>query len=148
MEKRFCSCEKCRECCSNIPGVFKPNEIIEAAKLLNMAAKEFMNKYCIKGWRKGIYLNDGNSYDVEFVYPIVKDCALKMEDYDYPLEGGECKLFIDNKCFINNAKPFECQMTFGCEPMPKNNPKNAALIEWTKEDNIPQEIKEWMEEIK
>lgn len=38
-------CSKCRNCCKEYSITFEENEIEQAAKLLNMKAKEFMDKY-------------------------------------------------------------------------------------------------------
>jgi len=49
MMKAYCSCQKCVALCSNLPGIFKPDEVKKAAELLRMPLKDFLKKHCIVG---------------------------------------------------------------------------------------------------
>jgi len=73
-----CKCEKCRECCKRIPGISTPDDLVKQAKYLNLSLKEYLETYCVKGYRGSIFEEGETIY---FAYPQRRkdniSCSLK-----------------------------------------------------------------------
>ena len=93
-KRRGCSCDACKECCTREPGWFIPEEVPIAASYMNLAEKEFIQKYCEEH-----YEDDGYG-----ISPARK-------------EGKKECIFLnkDGLCDIHEVKPYECRKVYGCE---------------------------------
>ena len=131
---KFCTCDKCKECCGRMPGIPLPEEVVKIAEFLNMPVLECLKKYFIVGWRSGI---EKIPEEVKFVYPARVGFNNQIEDWGYPLGTGPCVFFKNELCQINETKPFECLKAFGCDN--KNGKKyptlyirDLVLLKWYK----------------
>ena len=144
----YCECEKCKNRCTVIPGIPKPQQIPKIAKHLKMSITKCLEKYFIVGWREGMTINNKQYGMIEFVYPAREGWNNKRESWGYPLlRGINCLFFKHNKCIINDVKPYECLKGFGCKNIPHSF-RGDALIEWDKawkENTINEEIKTFIE---
>jgi len=138
-----CKCEKCRECCKRIPGISTPDDLVKQAKYLNLSLKEYLETYCVKGYRGSIFEEGETIY---FAYPARVGWNNKSEDWGYPLTGNQC-IFLTKEelCLIHPVKSLECRESFGCKS--DGTKRDKALRIWQKawkESTIPTEIKEFL----
>lgn len=150
MADKYCSCEKCISCCKNLPGIFMPEEIEPAAKFMDITLNDFLQKYCVVGWKKKIEINGQSFEEIKFVYPAKVGFGGTMENFGYPFKKADCIFLKDNRCDINGVKPFECRESFGCKYVEINGlrPRDIALLAWHKamqEKELPKEIFEFIE---
>lgn len=124
-----CLCPKCVKCCSNLPGIPKPNEISKQAKFLGLTITKYLKRYCIKAWRDGIFDIENN---IEFVYPARVGYANTKESFAYPLDSGDCIFLKKGRCQIHPVKSFECRKSVACDENDSKNYRNIALKEWDK----------------
>ncbi len=150
---KYCNCDKCENCCKNIPGIPLPNEVVKIAEFLNIPLSKCLEEYFIVGWRGYIEIK-GKTYNrIEFVYPARDGWNNKIEDWDYPFpkESEHC-LFLENGlCKINSVKPLECLKSFGCKKNGGNILRNDILVIWDKawkDNKIHPEIKDFIGKIK
>ena len=93
-KKAGCSCPECQECCRREPGWFAPDEVALAARFMNMAEREFVQRFCQE------HVEDG----VLAIAPARKPGS------------SEC-VFLDAEglCGIHEVKPYECRKVYGCQ---------------------------------
>jgi len=135
MVNKFCSCEKCKDCCLLLPGIPLPNEIIKIAEYLKMSVLDCLEKYFVVGYREGITIKGKAYEEIMFVYPAIKGWNNKIETWAYPfnIEHMPCVFFKDGLCEINSVKPFECLKVFGCKSNTQTlSHRNTVLLEWNK----------------
>jgi len=135
MENKFCSCEKCKDCCLCLPGTPFPNQIIKIAEYLKMSILDCLEKYFVVGWRENITIKGKEYKKIMFVYPAIKGWNNKKEDWKYPfnIEHMPCVFFKDGLCKINSVKPFECLKVFGCKSNTQIlSHRDTVLLRWNK----------------
>lgn len=125
MKQTACDCDKCQNCCKNIPGIPTPNEILKQAKYLKLSVHDYLNKFCVAGYR------DIDDKHITFAYPARKGYEGTRETWGYPLAKGDCIFLKKGKCVIHPVKPFECKHGFGCEKHKKGYiPRTEVLNKW------------------
>jgi Fe-S-cluster containining protein len=103
-EQKSCQCETCSKACSWKPGWFLPGEAEKAAKFMKMSFKEFFKKYLAIDWWNGKKVG-------EETFVIAPALTGQPTGEEYPANPtGACIFFVNKKCSIHGAKPFECQM--------------------------------------
>jgi len=134
-----CDCKKCRSCCTNIPGIPMPEQVVRIAEFLKMPLMQCLEQYFIVGQRDGVERIGTNEdgiaeYDMtEFVYPARVGCAGQRENWQYTCRRGACSFLTDDEhCMVHEVKPFECKMTFGCRERLVESPNAKALLAWRK----------------
>lgn len=145
-DDKSCACDDCKACCKIIPEIPRPEELVKQAEFLKMSLKEYLEKFCIKGWRENA-LGDGEY--IVFAYPARQGFNNMTETWLYPLVGGNCIFLTEEElCKIHPVRPFECREAFGCKPSSLLNKfRNEALRVWQEaweKDYLPKEIKEFL----
>lgn len=128
-----------------MPGLFAPGEAEKAANYLKLGLKDFLEKYCISGWRDGCI---DDAY-IEFVAPAKVGFEGTKESWGYPLRHGRCVFLTDkNLCRIHTVKPKECKLTYSCRNKGKRGEhlieRDNVLKEW-KDNKINPIVKEFIE---
>jgi Fe-S-cluster containining protein len=103
-EQKSCQCKKCSAACSWKPGWFLPGEAEKAAEFMKMHIKDFFKKYLAVDWWNG-----KNPGEETFVIAPALSGHPTGEEYSV-VPTGACIFFVNSKCAIHEAKPFECQM--------------------------------------
>jgi Fe-S-cluster containining protein len=106
-EDNSCSCEGCQRACTIKPGWFLPGEAEEAAKLKNMTLPDFFNKYLGVDWHGQI---ENTDKDVFLLAPATTKMKPGNEYFFDP--HGQCVFYVNGKCDIHEAKPYECKEYF------------------------------------
>jgi Fe-S-cluster containining protein len=103
-EQKSCQCKTCSSACTFKPGWFLPGEAEKAAKFMKMSFKEFFKKYLAIDWWNGEKYGD----ETFVIAPALRGHPTGEE---YPATPtGACIFFVNKRCAIHGAKPFECQM--------------------------------------
>lgn len=132
-EQKSCECVTCQGACLRKPGWFLPGEAEKAAEFLKMHIKEFFEKYLAIDWWNGA------EYGKEtFILAPALMSAEAGEMYPaFPV--GRCIFFVNSKCAIHPAKPFECQMYWHGEEGAKERHRQVAEA-WEKHQNAVEQI--------
>lgn len=161
-QKTKCQCEYCIGICSNVPGWFRPEEIIPLCEFLKTDLEAVFKKYLILDyWIR-------NEEEICVLSPIknldrVKNLqveSLKMirehnyimgrdsfdrpgsrASWSYAFIKADCIFFKDGKCMIYSARPFECAVSDHSFKDPSNRAKISQLRkliarEWRKSSII------------
>jgi Fe-S-cluster containining protein len=155
-EDGLCDCKKCKDCCWHNPGWFgSVEEVIGAAKLMNMSVKDFANEYLIKEWWAG---EDENIIIPAPRRDFTRNQTGDIHLYDESKENGKgfvlatwghnlmigwACIFLgnNNHCLINSSKPKECKDTFGCK---KTSFKRLQLLDyWKKHQDFIKYLDRW-----
>ena len=103
-EQKSCQCKKCSAACSWKPGWFLPGEAEKAAEFLKMPIKKFFNKFLAVDWW------NGEEYGQE-TFVIAPAIAGQPTGEEYPVvPTGDCIFYVNKRCSIHDAKPYECRM--------------------------------------
>ena len=120
-EPRSCACEKCKRCCEWFPGYFLPDEVPLAAKTLGVSLAWFKRRYTERRER-GVLSprveGPGQSGIVGFL-----------------LRGtGRCVFLTkERSCRIYEARPYECRMSYGGQPIRTSRSLRAKVMRaWRK----------------
>lgn len=138
-----CQCEKCVECCWRNPGWFgSKEEIIGAAKIMNLPLYDFIKKFLIQEWYAGEYeyvsipaprrnfnrrtiqkkKEDENCKRITN-YSIWRDDEIRNGEgfvratWGHNLMRGYACILLsdDNLCLVHESKPQECRESYGCK---------------------------------
>jgi Fe-S-cluster containining protein len=152
-----CKCIKCQQCCFHSCGWFGSiEEIVGAAKIMNMTLEDFAQEYLIREWWAG------NNEDIYVPAPRknfnrpsrqrkIWDDSIKKElgrniweeekakngkgfvraSWGHNLMSGYACIFLDKNglCSIHASKPEECRKSYGCRPS-KINRRKSVLKYW------------------
>lgn len=106
-EDNSCSCKECQNACKIKPGWFLPGEAEEAAKLKNMTLPDFFNKYLGVDWYGQLKNADKTDKNVFLLAPATTKMRAGNEYLFNP--HGQCVFYVNGKCDIHEAKPYECK---------------------------------------
>ncbi len=133
--KTECTCEKCIECCWRSPGWFGSiDEVIGAAKIMNMPLNVFVDEYLIREWyyaevieipapRKNFNRSNKSEYNNDLWLEEAQrnGRGFVRASWGHNLMTGYACIFLtdDMKCQIHDSKPTECRLSFGCKELDK-----------------------------
>lgn len=110
IEQEFnCTCTTCVKACSVKPGWFLPGEAERAASMKGMKLPEFFKQYLMVDWLENA--NDDDR-DVFVLSPAIQSTRVNKSNPGAEFGGdprGKCVFFIDERCSIYGARPFECK---------------------------------------
>lgn len=132
-QKTECQCKYCIDICSNVPGWFRPKEIVLLCEFLKMDLETVFKKYLILdywiGDSKDIYilspvknLNRTRNSQQAGLLKIIKDhnhfmgrdsfdCPGNKASWGYAFIKADCIFLKNNKCMIYPIRPFECAVS-------------------------------------
>jgi Fe-S-cluster containining protein len=131
-----CSCESCQNRCKNRAGWFLPGEAEKAAALKGMTLEEFFKKYLAVDWW-------GVNKQLLVLAPVNQGPFETQPGgmYSwYPV--GTCIFYIDGKCDIHEAKPYECKKA-AHEPSPRDEADarhEAVAKAWKGHQDQPKQL--------
>jgi Fe-S-cluster containining protein len=140
-----CTCKACKDCCWRNPGWFGSiEEVIGAAKIVNLSLKEFAQKFLIqeywcgdddvsipaprrnpdkwredagKFWKEEMQKNGSGFIRASWGHNFVNNYACILLDEN-------------NSCIVHKSKPMECRETYGCKSSKERvRPKLCKVLE-------------------
>jgi Fe-S-cluster containining protein len=135
LSRKACTCEECIGACKNTPGWFLPGEAEKAAAALGMTYGDFRELLIAEYW------GNGEDAPPTFVLSPRKkevDRDRAVASFAFGAKPDRC-IFLDanDRCRIHSAKPFECAVTLGCEPLPElpgyQNLRHYIAEQWKKD---------------
>jgi Fe-S-cluster containining protein len=102
--QKSCECDVCRGACVRKPGWFLPGEAEKAAQLMKMSLQDFFDKYLGVDWWNGSSFGE----ETFLLSPAITDSTPGDLFEQNPL--GRCVFYVNDKCLIHDAKPYECRM--------------------------------------
>lgn len=121
---RDCTCDKCVESCHRMPGLMIPGDAERIAKFLNITREQLEEKL-IKNYQ----------YDENLLVlqprKVGSDPDEKIASDHYTNTKGTCVFLKNDRCIINEVKPYECREALLCEKQINAWPVvNAAWTEY------------------
>lgn len=108
---RDCSCSECVTACHRAPGLFAPGEAEKAAETLGVPFEVFKKRLIKTYWR-----SEGSDPMMWWPRKQDDDGYDEVASNQYTNETGRCTfLTADNRCEIQEAKPWECRRSLLCE---------------------------------
>lgn len=113
---RDCACDLCQGCCERSPGWLMPGEADKISKFLGITWQDLIFKFLVwTRWesRQGdVMVLAPAKFDLD---PVTTESRVTAPGYEHV--AGRC-IFLteDRRCSIHEVKPFECRVSFGCEP--------------------------------
>lgn len=125
MKDTNCDCDKCKSACKYCPGWFLPKEIENVATLLELSIPDlFKTKLAVNWWV-------GEGKNIFLLSPAMKLAEPGTESPADP--RGECIFYINDRCEIYSARPFECRKLEHGEGTEENHLRHEVVaLAWRK----------------